>query len=212
MYAPKEIAAWFVGRIDREAGDSITPLKLQKLLYYAQAWSLVLLDRPLFDEDFEAWVHGPVVRSVYNEYRRCGFEAIPAPAAAPELDPAALQVLEDVHRIYGERSASALESLTHAEQPWRSARGPLPLDAPSNAVIPRSLIKEFYARMLVESGGAMVPHQERFDASNPVFLGPDGKPLPPPEEDFASEDDRDFAEILAFGLRSLGPKTDRRAP
>jgi len=203
MYLPRDIAAWFVQRINREAGDSITHLKLQKLLYYAQAWSLVMLDRPLFQEDFEAWTHGPVLKSVYQEYRRWGYDAIPGPESEPVLDVDTVQVLEDVHRIYGERSASALENLTHAEDPWNVARGPIPPDVPSSARIPKASMKDYYAKMLVETGGALVPHQERFTAASLPFLGPDGLPLPPPDDAPYSQDDRDFDAALEFGFRSL---------
>lgn len=65
-YTASQIAKWLLSAIDRDSGDSITPLKLQKLIYYAQAWSLALPERayPLFDEDMQAWAHGPVVESV----------------------------------------------------------------------------------------------------------------------------------------------------
>ena len=55
MATALQIADWFAGAIDREAGDSITHLKLQKLVYYAQAWFLALNDKPLFEEEMQAW-------------------------------------------------------------------------------------------------------------------------------------------------------------
>ena len=62
-----DIADYFITK-NHEYGDYITNLKLQKLVYYAQAWYLAFLDKPLFDEDFEAWVHGPVNRDLYDRY------------------------------------------------------------------------------------------------------------------------------------------------
>jgi uncharacterized phage-associated protein len=123
MYHANDIAAWFLRRIDRGAGDSMTHLKLQKLVYYAQSWSLALLDRPLFDEDVQAWRHGPVARSVYDRYNRYGWNAIPTPTWEPEIDAVTQSLLEDIHRIYGGRLASELEKLSHDEQPWKTAGG-----------------------------------------------------------------------------------------
>ncbi len=74
--SPNDVANWFLCNIDREAGDSITHLKLQKLLYYAQAWSLVLKGKSLFEEDFEAWAHGPVLPSIFEQYKNMGFQAL----------------------------------------------------------------------------------------------------------------------------------------
>src|SRR5258708_4115865 len=73
-----DVANWFLAAMDRGAGDSITHLKLQKLVYYAQAWSLALRNKPLFDEDFVAWTHGPVVKSVWRRFKGYGLDAIPA--------------------------------------------------------------------------------------------------------------------------------------
>ena len=68
MHSALDVANYFLCRIDREAGDTISLLKLQKLVYYAQAWSLVMKDQPLFYQDIEAWSSGPVVRDVWNQY------------------------------------------------------------------------------------------------------------------------------------------------
>lgn len=63
-----ELAKYIVCKM-AERGENINHLKLQKLLYYVQVWHLVYSDEPLIDEDFEAWLHGPVLRSVWNYYR-----------------------------------------------------------------------------------------------------------------------------------------------
>ncbi|WP_293160642.1 Panacea domain-containing protein [Okeania sp. SIO2C9] len=72
-----DIARYFLCRIDREAGDTISPFKLQKLVYYAQAWSLVFRNKPLFFQDIEAWVSGPIIRDVWNEYKPYNYRDIP---------------------------------------------------------------------------------------------------------------------------------------
>ena len=66
MLTAAQVADYFLSLVDEDAGDSMTNLRLQKLLFYAQAWHLALTNRPLFEEDFEAWVHGPVIPSFYR--------------------------------------------------------------------------------------------------------------------------------------------------
>ena len=63
-----ERVADYIIRSAHESGELITNLKLQKLVYYAQAWHLALFDEPLFDDPIEAWVHGPVVSSLYSKF------------------------------------------------------------------------------------------------------------------------------------------------
>jgi uncharacterized phage-associated protein len=143
-YTAPGIAKWILASIDRDAGDSITHLKLQKLVYYAQAWSLALLGRPLFDEDMRAWAHGPVAESVFNSYRAFGWEAIPAPDEAPALEVEDEDLLNMVMGGYGDFSAKHLETMTHCEDPWKTARGDLPPEARSNAIIPKDHMAQYY--------------------------------------------------------------------
>lgn len=145
MYTASQVADWFRSAVDRQAGDVMTHLKLQKLVYYAQAWSLALLGRPLFDEDVQAWAHGPVVPSLWREYRDHGWNPLPPADEAAELDAETEQLLREVMQSYGEKSASALEALTHSEEPWIRARGGLPPEARCTAVIPREHMRRFYA-------------------------------------------------------------------
>ena len=77
MMPAHDVARYFVSLVDEEAGDSITNLKLQKLLYYAQGVNLALNDVCLFPDPIEAWTHGPVVPNVYRAYKQHGGEAIP---------------------------------------------------------------------------------------------------------------------------------------
>lgn len=69
-YSAMDIAKWFINEIHPE------PLKLQKLLYLAQGFSYAFNDKPLFDDDIEAWVHGPVVPIVYNEYKEYKYNPV----------------------------------------------------------------------------------------------------------------------------------------
>ena len=147
MYTARRVANWFLANIDRGAGDLITHLKLQKLVYYAQAWSLASRGVPLFQEDLQAWAHGPVAPSVYRAFRDYGMDPIPAPAQVPRFDPDTVELLEEVLDVYGEHSARKLEMLTHREKPWRDARGDLPDEASSRAVISKDAIRTFYGNL-----------------------------------------------------------------
>lgn len=78
MYTAKDLANWFL------AHESMTPKKLQKMLYYAYAWTLTLtnekeddLSNKLFSDKFEAWVHGPVIPEIYQAYKEYGYTNIP---------------------------------------------------------------------------------------------------------------------------------------
>lgn len=150
MYTPNMIADWFLSRVDRQAGDVITHLKLQKLVYYAQAWTLALCDRPLFDEDFQAWTHGPVVPSLFQRFNGMGWNPLPAPEEdnCGELDAEVESLLEEVYTLYGEHSAKYLEQLTHSEEPWLNARGGRPLEARCTCIIPKDAMKAFYRAKL----------------------------------------------------------------
>ena len=132
-----EVARYFVSLVDEEAGDSITNLKLQKLLYYAQGVHLALEDGPLFLEPIEAWTHGPVVPVVYRSYRQHGAQPIPASAVnLEEYPPATRNLLDEVYDVFGQFTASKLRSMTHNEPPWKQT--------PQNGVITHQLMKDYF--------------------------------------------------------------------
>lgn len=147
-YTPNDIANWFICNIDREAGDSITHLKLQKLIYYAQAWSLTIYEKSLFPDEFEAWTHGPVIPSLYNEYKRYGYDAIPACDCDISINEEVEKLLKDVQDIYGQKSGKYLEELTHEEPPWRLARkGHAPEERCTNKITKDSMVN-YYSTLL----------------------------------------------------------------
>ena len=116
-----DVARFFLANQDEEAGELITHLKLQKLCYYAQGFHLALNGTPLFSEPVEAWQHGPVVRSMYEQYKRYGSQPIEKPEDfdLSIYDEDAVELLNEVHEVYGQYSAWKLRSLTHEEPPWR---------------------------------------------------------------------------------------------
>ncbi|MDP9572647.1 UNVERIFIED_ORG: putative phage-associated protein [Agrobacterium larrymoorei] len=108
----------------RSRGE-MTAMKLQKLVYYSQAWSLVWDERPMFGEPIEAWANGPVCRSLYSSHHR-QFSVAPRsilPAnVEPDLDDRAKSTIDAVLNFYGDKSAQWLSDLTHLEAPWLQAR------------------------------------------------------------------------------------------
>ena len=115
-----DVANYFLAQTDEEAGDLISNLKLQKLVYYAQGFHVAMFNmKPLFNEPLEAWTHGPVVVSLYHAYKSFGSGPIPRPK---DFDPDVLtseirELLDEVYKVYGQYSAWKLRNLTH-EEPW----------------------------------------------------------------------------------------------
>jgi uncharacterized phage-associated protein len=134
----------------RERGEVLTNLKLQKLLYYAQAWHLALYDEALFDEDFEAWVHGPVLPSQYQRYKGYSWQPITHEIKKPVLPPKVTAHLDEILSVFGTETAIALEAMAHAEAPWRDARGSLLPGQPCAALIPKESMKQFYKSLRIQ--------------------------------------------------------------
>src|SRR5690606_29179212 len=116
----------------------------QKLLYYAQGLHLAMNGEPLFNESIEAWTHGPVVVSVYHEYKEYGSGPVPQPVNMDFgiFDEDATEFLDEVYEVYGQFSAWKLRNMTHAESPWR--------DTPKGGVISRKALGEFFADHLID--------------------------------------------------------------
>ena len=140
----REVADFLVRFCD-EHGDVITNLRLQKYLYYAQGWFLAFYDRPLFDEDLQAWVYGPVHPETYRRFKHHSFQPVTGDdVGSSELPDIVQDHLVEVHSAYGKFSAWDLERMTHAEDPWREARGDLPEDEPSTAVISQESMRRYF--------------------------------------------------------------------
>jgi len=137
-----DIADYFIW-LANETGSFVSNLKLQKLVYYAQAWHLALYETPLFLEDFEAWVHGPVIPTLYQKYKSFGWQPI-LEDAKPNLPENIQEFLHEVTEEYFACDAYELEQMTHIEDPWNLARGGLRSDIPSNAIINKTWMQEYY--------------------------------------------------------------------
>ena len=142
MQSYVDIAAYFID-LANQTGATVSNLKLQKLVYYSQAWHLAIHGTPLFEEDFQAWVHGPVIPVLYQKYKAFGWQPI-QDDASPNLPEKVWSFLSEVSEEYFDCDAYELEQMTHIEAPWNQARGDLRPDAPSNAVIEKEWMKEYY--------------------------------------------------------------------
>lgn len=152
QYTYDEVANWFLAK----GKGSISPKKLQKLVYYAYAWTLTLLNDTadnltarLFDDgQFEAWVHGPVIPALYREYREYGFNPISFTPSKPAFTADIDDILNQVWTVYGGYDAYQLESMTHQESPWKNARkGLSPLDSGHTVISDRDMFNCYIQRV-----------------------------------------------------------------
>lgn len=148
MRSAFEIVPHLLKQSRKSAEIVITPLKLQKLLYYAQAWSLVFRSKTLFYEDIEAWVHGPVIPPVYRRYKQYGYKTLPQEDFFSELKADEIDILNMIWINYGKKSAKSLEELTHSEYPWINARKGLRLDQLSNKKISIRDMRSYYIQFV----------------------------------------------------------------
>jgi uncharacterized phage-associated protein len=124
-------------------------MKLQKLVYYAQAWHLAIEKRPLFDDEEEAWAYGPVVYRLYEKHRRClVLKQVPDgdPNRVDGTPKRSLAVMRAVWDHYGLMSGTWLSRMTHEEAPWRQAREGIVLGGSSRRVITKQAMQSFYAQ------------------------------------------------------------------
>lgn len=148
MIPARKVAKYFLSKVEEDVGDGISNLKLQKLVYYAQAYHLAMYGEPLFEEGVEAWEHGPVVPELYREYKTYGSGNIPTPA---DLDPTdyddqSRELMDEVHDVFGQYSAWKLRNLTHAERPWSEAYE----DGARGRVITHGAMRDFYKDFVTE--------------------------------------------------------------
>lgn len=130
-----------------EKQGPMTAMKLQKLVYYCQAWAVVWDESPLFDEPIEAWASGPVVRSLYNIHK--GMYIVPSlPNGNPEnLKDEQIETIDAVLDFYGDKSAQWLSDLTHSEDPWCIAREGYGEGENCDVEITLSSLEEYYGSL-----------------------------------------------------------------
>lgn len=137
----------YIVHFSHEHGDWLTNLKLQKLVYYAQAWYLALYDKPLFEDRLEAWVHGPVQPTLYHKYKKYGWNPIHDDPGEVDLPANIKAHLDEVLAAYGGLGAYDLERLTHREAPWLNARHGIEKDELCTNPISTEDMRVFYRTM-----------------------------------------------------------------
>ena len=151
VYDALIIAKWIINKIHPE------PLKLQKLLYLAQGYSYAFHDRPLFYDELEGWVHGPVVRDVYYIFKSYQYNCIDINFEIDELDEDALAVLNYVIDNFSKYDAKYLEKLSHEQEPWILSRNGLDPDEKSDKTISKESIANYFINEVFQ------PEMEEWD-------------------------------------------------
>lgn len=150
----QDVADWFLLK------EHMSDKKIQKLCYYAEAWSLAKLDQSIaVDSDFEAWVHGPVNRKLYDKFKQFGWKKLKINEEDLSMVKERLSkvfteeqndLLSAVWDTYGEFSADELETLTHREKPWLEKRKGLGKFDNCNKIIDKQTMKEYYQSIAIE--------------------------------------------------------------
>ena len=127
--------------------EDVTPLALQKLLYYVQGFFYAFNKIFIFEDDCEAWVHGPVYRKVYHKYSDYKYDSIDGPDNFDEtiFSVAEKAVIDRIVDNFSCYSGKVLEHFTHSEQPWLETRSDLPVSAQSDRVINKNLIADYFS-------------------------------------------------------------------
>ena len=144
------VAEYFIDKANKEKNKEkkhITNKKLQKLLYYAQVWSLVINNEKLYPEKIEAWVHGPAVPVVYRKFKVFEFNPIKLDTSAISFNfsKKQLDLLDNIWSVYGKYDAEYLELLSHSELPWQEARNEMSVSESSHNVISLVTARKYYA-------------------------------------------------------------------
>ena len=129
--------------------EDTTPLALQKILYYIDGFCLALLNKQIFEQSPEAWIHGPVYKCIYEKYKDYKFNNINKQNLSKylninTLDKEEMSLIDEVIKCFGCYSGKTLEKMTHLSMSWLNSRNGLDLNSPSNNIINKENIqKEF---------------------------------------------------------------------
>lgn len=162
LYGTKKIE--LVTRYMLDKAVEITPLALQKLLYFAQAFFYALYNEPLFLDDCQAWSRGPVYPDIYSKYKDFGYNPIEKNLPEEgtdfsELTTKEISFLDAIVDIFGMYSGTVLSKITHNEQPWIEARGALLPSDRSVTVINRDTINSYFKHIV-----------EKYQIANPCDI------------------------------------------
>lgn len=142
----------------------LSHLKLQKLLYYVQALHLAYFGSEVIEDEFEAWLHGPVSRKIYNQLKDKSIlyavvqytpdkdQPTPNENLRNALLPEQIELIDEVITEYAQLTSSQLEALSHSEQPWINARRGYDMTERCDAEISKEEMKEFYKKQVFPNG------------------------------------------------------------
>ena len=139
IYKATEVAAYVV-KTAGDFGDDITPLRLQKILYYIQGAFLALKGEPAFSDEILAWKHGPAIHSVYSEYKKYGGDSIISNANYSSISESDQLFIKETYNRYRTFSTTQLINKTHDEPPWANST--------ENDVITTESIRSFFANIV----------------------------------------------------------------
>lgn len=133
---------------------TISAMKLQKLLYYCQAWSLVWDEEPLFDSEIQAWKNGPVIRDLYGIHRGM-FKIEPKyfeKHCKGQLSEDQKETIDGVIESYNKFTSLDLSQITHMEDPWKNARKGFRNGSNCEEIISHESMSEFYINKAMLDG------------------------------------------------------------
>lgn len=160
MYTVNLIADYVIFKLSSDESQGVVNLKLQKLMYYIQAWYLAFKGDKLFDSNFQAWVHGPVSRPLYDRFKESkglySFITIQDVLNTEQFEEIAEKDrihIDTVLETYAPYSATDLEVMSHREDPWIETRKGLSTFQRCEKDIDNELIGKYYAKRLSSSNG-----------------------------------------------------------
>lgn len=147
----KTVSVFDVAKFILNELGTISAIKLQKLVYYCQVWYLVEYERKaLFEEPIEAWINGPVVRSLYNDHRKQDFVSFLSKGNIDNLSNEQKNLIRKVLKYYKDKSILWLITHTHQEQPWLIARKGFRESERCENIITKDYIYSFYKDKKIE--------------------------------------------------------------
>ncbi|MEL7483909.1 MAG: type II toxin-antitoxin system antitoxin SocA domain-containing protein [Planctomycetota bacterium] len=159
----KALANTFLEEAQRRNMNDLSPMKLQKLVYFAHGWQLALTGKPLVDEDVQAWRFGPVIYPLYRAFKRWGDQPIAEPAFDLSFEDGTFTkhtplleqhdevrgLVRRVLDVYGRFNAIQLSNMTHDKgSPWDRISEQFGGNIPPGVDIPNELIRDYFTRQL----------------------------------------------------------------
>ena len=149
MAKVENVANYILSLVEDDCDELMSNMKLQKLLYYCQGFHLALEGKELFEDDIEAWQHGPVVPVMFHKYKKYGSNGISKPINfdSTVITESERMVINQVFEIFGKYSAWGLRNMTHKEIPWKNVYR----SNVSNLIISKESLKSYFLTQIEEN-------------------------------------------------------------